>query len=101
MSKRALDVTFAVCLLEKAREIYTYLSLEQTSDYDNVKELILKAYESWSKRLTCRNLEIVEKNMTRLMWNLLEQKNNYLVVSALQKVGYDHAKNKRQLMIDD
>ena len=29
----------------KAREIYTQLSLEQSSDYDKVKELILKAYE--------------------------------------------------------
>ena len=29
----------------KAREICTQLSLEQSSDYDKVKELILKAYE--------------------------------------------------------
>ena len=29
----------------KAREIYTQLSLEQSSDYDKVKELVLKAYE--------------------------------------------------------
>ena len=29
----------------KAREIYTQLSLEQSSDFDKVKELILKAYE--------------------------------------------------------
>ena len=32
-------------VMGKAREIYTQLSLEQSSDYDNVKELILKAYE--------------------------------------------------------
>ena len=32
-------------VLGKAREIYTQLSLEQSSDYDKVKELILKAYE--------------------------------------------------------
>ena len=29
----------------KARKIYTQLSIEQSSDYDKVKELILKAYE--------------------------------------------------------
>ena len=32
-------------VIGKAREIYTHLSLEQSSDYDKVKELILKAYE--------------------------------------------------------
>ena len=32
-------------LIGKAREIYTHLSLEQSSDYDKVKELILKADE--------------------------------------------------------
>ena len=32
-------------VIGKAREIYTGLSLEQSSDYEKVKELILKAYE--------------------------------------------------------
>ena len=32
-------------VIGKAREIYTQLSLEQSSDYDKIKELILKAYE--------------------------------------------------------
>ena len=32
-------------VIGKAREIYTQLSLEQSSDYDKVKELIRKAYE--------------------------------------------------------
>ena len=32
-------------VIGKAHEIYTQLSLEQSSDYDKVKELILKAYE--------------------------------------------------------
>ena len=32
-------------VIGKAREIYTQLSFEQSSDYDKVKELILKAYE--------------------------------------------------------
>ena len=40
---------------------------------------------SWSLKLTGRNLEIVGKNLTRLMWNLLEQKNNYLIGGDLQK----------------
>ena len=32
-------------VIGKAREIYTQLSLEQSSDYHKVKELVLKAYE--------------------------------------------------------
>ena len=32
-------------VIGKAREIYTQLSLEQSSDYDKVKEVIFKAYE--------------------------------------------------------
>ena len=32
-------------VIGKAREIYSQLSLEQSSDYDKVKEVILKAYE--------------------------------------------------------
>ena len=32
-------------IIGKAREIYTQLTLEQSSSYDTVKELILKAYE--------------------------------------------------------
>ena len=32
-------------VIGKAREIYTQLSLEQSSDYDKVKKVILKAYE--------------------------------------------------------
>ena len=32
-------------VIDKAREIYTQLSLEKSSNYDKVKELILKGYE--------------------------------------------------------
>ena len=39
----------------------------------------------WSLRLTGRNLEVVEKNMTKLMLYSLEQKSNYLIGGALQR----------------
>ena len=45
MFKRALDLAFSEHSLCKARVIYTQRSLEQRSDYEKVKELILKAYE--------------------------------------------------------
>ena len=71
-------------VIGKAREIYTQLSLEQSSDYDKVKELILKAYELVpeayrQKFRDCRK----EPNQTHV--ELLEQKNNYLIGGALQR----------------
>ena len=71
-------------VIGKAREIYTQLSLEQSSDYDKVKELILKAYELVPEPIG-RNLGIAEKKMARRMLNLLEQKNNYLTDGSLQR----------------
>ena len=42
-------------VIGKARKIYTQLSLEQSSDYDKVKELILKAYEAYRQKFrNCR-----------------------------------------------
>ena len=36
-------------VIGKAREIYTQSSLEHSSDYDKVKELIVKSYEPVSE----------------------------------------------------
>ena len=52
--------------IDKAREIYTQLSLEQNSDYTKVKKLVLKAYEL-DPRPIGRNLGAAEKKMTRRM----------------------------------
>ena len=43
--KEHLTLLLQSVVIGKAREIYTQLSLEQSSDYDKVKELILKAYK--------------------------------------------------------
>ena len=71
-------------VIGKAREIYTQLSLEQSSDYDKVKELILKAYELVPEAYR-QKFRDCRKEFTRLMWNSLEQKNNYLIGGALQR----------------
>ena len=71
-------------LIGKAREIYTQLSLEQSSDYDKVKELILKAYELVPEAYR-QKFRTAEKKMTRRMLNLLKQKNNYLTDGAFQR----------------
>ena len=38
---------------------------------------------SWSQKHTDKDLEIVKKILTRLMLNLLETKNSYLIDGAL------------------
>ena len=72
-------------VIGKAREIYTQLSLEQSSDYDKVKELILKAYELVpeayrQKFRNCRK----ENDQTHVEF-ARKQKNNYLTDGALQR----------------
>ena len=67
-------------LIGKAREIYTQLGDEQSHHYETVKELILM---SWSQKHIDKNLEIVRKILTRLMLNLLETKNSYLIDGAV------------------
>ena len=71
-------------MIGKPREIYTQLSLEQSSDYDKVKELILKAYELVPEAYK-QKFRNCRKQMTRRMLNLLEQNNNYLTDGALQR----------------
>ena len=45
MAKRALDLTFAErCYRQSSRNLHTVFA-RTSSDYDKVKELILKAYE--------------------------------------------------------
>ena len=66
----------------KAREIYTQLGVEQSHHHETVKELILKVM-SWSQKHIDKNLEIVKKIATRLMLNLLETQNSYLIDGAV------------------
>ena len=69
-------------LIGKAREIYTQLGVEQSHHYEIVKNLFSKVM-SWSQKHIDKNLEIVKKILTRLMLNLLEAKNSYLIDGAV------------------
>ena len=71
-------------VIGKTREIYTQLSLEQSSDYDKVKELILKAYELVPEayRQKFRNCS---KENDQMHVEFARTKNNYLTDGALQR----------------
>ena len=68
-------------LIGKAREIYTQLSVVQSSDYDAVKQLILKGYELVPEA-SVKNSVTVRKRVIRPMLNLLEKRNNCLIVGV-------------------
>ena len=68
-------------LIGKTREIYTQLAVEQSHHYET-KNLFSKVM-SWSQKHTDKSLEIVKKILTRLMLNLLETKNSYLIDGAV------------------
>ena len=69
-------------LIGKAREIYIQLGVEQSHHIKLLKNLFSKVM-SWSQKHIDKNLEIVKKILTRLMLNLLEAKNSYLIDGAV------------------
>ena len=88
-------------VIGKAREIYTQLSLEQSSDYDKVKELILKAYELVpeayrQKFRDCRK----EPNQTHVEFaRTKEQLFDRWCTS--KKVGSDHEKLRQLMLVEE
>ena len=71
-------------VIRKAREVYTLLTIEQSSNYDTVKELILKANEL-IREAKDKNLGTEENKIAKLTLNLLEPKSNFLADGALQR----------------
>ena len=88
-------------VIGKAREIYTQLSLEQSSDYDTVKELILKAYELVpeayrQKFRDCRK----EHDQTYVEFARTKEQLFDRWCSS-KKVGSDHAKLRQLMLVEE
>ena len=88
-------------VIGKAREIYTQLSLEQSSDYDKVKELILKAYELVpeayrQKFRDCRK----EHDQTHVEFARTKEQLFDRWCSS-KKVGSDHAKLRLLMLVEE
>ena len=88
-------------VIGKAREIYTQLSLEQSSDYDKVKELILKAYELVpeayrQKFRDCRK----EPNQTHVEFARTKEQLFGRWCSS-KKVGSDHEKLRQLMLVEE
>ena len=88
-------------VIGKAQEIYTQLSLEQSSDDDKVKELILKAYELVpeayrQKFRDCRK----EPNQTHVEFARTKEQLFDRWCSS-KKVGSDHAKLRQLMLVEE
>ena len=88
-------------VIGKAREIYTQLSLEQSSDYDTVKEFILKAYELVpeayrQKFRDCRKEHVqTHVEFARTKEQLFDR------WCSSKKVGSDHAKLRQLMLVEE
>ena len=88
-------------VIGKAREIYTQLSLEQSSNDDKVKELILKGYELVpeayrQKFRDCRK----EHDQTHVEFARTKEQLFDRWCSS-KKVGSDHAKLRQLLLVEE
>ena len=88
-------------VIGKAREIYTQLSLEQSSDYDKVKVLNLKAYELVpeayrQKFRDCRK----EPNQTHVEFARTKEQLFDRWCSS-KKVGSDHEKLRQLMLVEE
>ena len=88
-------------VIGKAPEIYTQLSLEQSSDYDKVKELILKAYELVPEayRQKFRNCRKVNDQTHVEFARTKEQLFNRWCSS--KKIGSDYPKLRQLMLVEE
>ena len=88
-------------VIGKAREMYTQLSLEQSSDYDKVKELILKAYELGPEayRQKFRNCRKENDQMHVEFARTKEQLFDRWCFS--KKIGSDYPKLRQLMLVEE
>ena len=85
----------------KAREIYTQLPVEQSSDYDKVKELILKAYELVPE--ACRQkFRNCRKENDQTFFEFARYKEELFDRwSSSKKIGSDYPKLRQLLLVEE
>ena len=88
-------------IIGKAREIYTQLTVEQSSSYDTVKELILKAYEMVPEayRQKFRNCK-KENEQTHVEFARTKEQLFDRWCSS-KKIGSDHEKLRQLMLVEE
>ena len=88
-------------VIGKAREIYTQLSLEQSSDYDKVKELILKAYELVPEAYRQKFRNCRKENDKTYVEFARTKEQLFDRWSSSKKVGSDHGKLRQLMLVEE
>ena len=88
-------------IIGKAREIYTQLTVEQSSSYDTVKELILKAYELVPEayRQKFRNCK-KENEQTHVEFARTKEQ-LFVRWCSSKKIGSDHEKLRQLMLVEE
>ena len=88
-------------IIGKAREIYTQLTVEQSSSYDTVKELILKAYELVPEayRQKFRNCK-KENEQTHVEFARTKEQLFDRWCSS-KKIGSNHEKHRQLMLVEE
>ena len=88
-------------IIGKAREIYTQLTVEQSSSYDTVKEIILKAYELVPEayRQKFRNCK-KENEQTHVEFARTKEQLFDRWCSS-KKIGSDHEKHRQLMLVEE
>ena len=85
-------------IIGKAREIYTQLTVQQSSSYDTVKELILKAYELVPEAYRQKFRNCKKENEQTYVEFARTKEQLFDRWCSSKKIGSDH-ENLRQLML--
>ena len=79
-----MDGILQSVLVGKAREVYSPMSVEQSSQYDSIKQAVLKPYE-FAPGLTARIFGIAINQTNRCTQNLQWIRQSCLIIGVLQK----------------
>ena len=88
-------------VIGKAREIYTQLSLEQSSDYDTVKEFILKAYELVPEAYRQKFRDCSKEHDQTHVEFARTKEQLFDRWCSSKKVGSDHAKLRQLMLVEE
>ena len=88
-------------VIGKAREIYTQLSLEQSSDYDKVKELILKAYELVPEAYRQKFRNCRKENYQTHIEFARTKEQLFDRWCSLKKIGSDYLKLRQLMLVEE
>ena len=88
-------------IIGKAREIYTQLTVQQSSSYDTVKELILKAYELVPEAYRQKFRNCKKENEQTYVEFAITKEQLFDRWCSSKKIGSNHEKLRQLLLVEE